>query len=491
MAATMTRSQSGSVHSPTLGDCPPRFTTPRNLDRLTLGPKVAEVAHQLGKPLMPWQRHVADVALEVDPATGLLVYREVVLLVPRQSGKTTLILALAVHRALAWGVKQNIVYTAQTRNDARKKWEDDHLPLLDHSPIGRRKPKPYRARMTNGNEALIWKQTGSMYGISASGETSGHGSTLDLGFIDEAFAQKDSRMEQAFKPAQITRPDPQVWVVSTAGKSPGSSPYLWGKVEGGRARCADGHHQGVAYFEWSAADDMDREDPASWWATMPALGHTITEAAVRADFESMDPAEFDRAYLNRWNPNAADSVIPGAAWALAAGDAVMADPVALAVDVSPDGASAAIAAAGAAGDGFAVEIIAHGPSTDWVVGELAGIVERNKPRCVMVAAGSPATALVPAMERAGITVSVVSTTDHKTACAGLLAAVLEGRCAHRGQPELDAAVAAAARRIVGDGWLWSRRSSSVDISPLVAVGLAAWGHLTASSSPVALAAVFS
>ncbi len=479
MPTTMTRSPSGSASSPTPPDCPPRFSTPRNLDRPTLGPKVAEVAATLGTPLMPWQRHVVDVALEVDPATGLLAYREIVVLVPRQSGKTTTILSLAVHRARAWATPQNIKYAAQTRNDARQKWEDDHVVALESSPFGKRKPKPYRVRKSNGNEAIVWRN-GSKHGISASGETSGHGTTLDLAFIDEAFAQKDGRLEQAFKPATITRPDPQLWVVSTAGRTPGSSPYLWGKVEAGRQRCADGHHQGVAYFEWSADDDADRSDPATWWATMPALGHTITEAAVRADFESMDPAEFDRAYLNRWNPNAADSVIPGAAWALAAGDAVMADPVALAVDVSPDGASSAICAAGAVGDGFAVEVAAHGPSTDWVVGELVGIVERNKPKCVMVAAGSPATALVPEMERAGITVTVVPTTDHKAACEALLSSVLEGRLAHRGQPELDAAVAAAARRIVGDGWLWSRRSSSVDISPLVAAGLAAWGHIKGS-----------
>lgn len=485
----MTRSQSGNANWVLPPDltCPPRFFTPRNLDRPTLGAKAAEVAAAMGTPFMPHQRYVADVALEVDPDTGLLFYREIVWLVPRQSGKTTGVLVIAVHRARAWATPQNIKYAAQTRNDSRQKWEDDHVVALDASPFGKRKPKPYRVRKTNGNEAIIWRN-GSKHGISASGETSGHGSVVDLGFIDEAFAQKDARLEQAFKPAMITRPDPQLWVVSTAGRSPGSSPYLWSKVEAGRQRCADNSHPGVAYFEWSAADDMPRDDPATWWATMPALGHTITEAAVRADFESMDPAEFDRAYLNRWNPNAADSVIPGAAWGAMAGDAEMADPVTISYDVSPDGASASIAAAGEVDGGFAVEIIAHGPSTDWVVAEVAGIVERQNPQGVMVAAGSPAVALVPDLERAGVAVSVVSTTDHKSACENLLTSVLEGKCHHRGQPELDAAVAAAARRIVGDGWLWSRRSSSVDISPLVAVGLAAWGHHTApepSSGPVA------
>ena len=52
---------------------------------------------------MPWQQHVADVALEVDPATGLLAYREVVVTIPRQSGKSSLALAIMVHRAIGFG----------------------------------------------------------------------------------------------------------------------------------------------------------------------------------------------------------------------------------------------------------------------------------------------------------------------------------------------------------------------------------------------------
>jgi hypothetical protein len=40
--------------------------------------------------------------------------------------------------------------------------------------------------------------------------------------------------------------------------------------------------------------------------------------------------------------------------------------------------------------------------------------------------------------------------------------------------ELDAAASSAVRRNVGDAWVWGRRTSDTDISPLVAVTLAAW-----------------
>jgi hypothetical protein len=42
---------------------------------------------------------------------------------------------------------------------------------------------------------------------------------------------------------------------------------------------------------------------------MPALGHTVTEDAVRAAQQSMALHEFERAYLNRWTTALGDPVI--------------------------------------------------------------------------------------------------------------------------------------------------------------------------------------
>jgi hypothetical protein len=41
--------------------------------------------------------------------------------------------------------------------------------------------------------------------------------------------------------------------------------------------------------------------------------------------------------------------------------------------------------------------------------------------------------------------------------------------------ELDSAIKGAAKRTLGEAWAWSRKSSDVDISPLVSVTLAFWG----------------
>jgi hypothetical protein len=70
-----------------------------------------------------------------------------------------------------------------------------------------------------------------------------------------------------------------------------------------------------------------------------------------------------------------------------------------------------------------------------------------------------------------------------TACAQLLDAVTTRAVRHRGDTALDRAAAAAARRTTGDGWAWSRRSSSADVSPLLAASLALYGDAHRTPAP--------
>lgn len=462
--------------------CAPRFFTPRNPDRLTLGPKIARVGGVLGTPFMPWQQYVADVAGEIDPATGMFWYREIVIVIPRQSGKTTWTLAKAVHRARAiaalTGLPQNIRYAAQTRNDAREKWEDDHVAALDRSPLGKRRPRLYKVRKVNGREAILWNN-GSKHGISSVTEKSGHGPTLDEAYIDEAFAHQDFRLEQAFKPTMITRPGPQVIVLSTAGKSPDRSPYLWAKVEAGRERCLLGEPSRVAYFEWSAAEDMDPAEEPTWWATMPALSFTQSIEAVRGEFESMPRDEFCRAYLNMWLPPKADTVVTEEMWEPLGVSTRLLDPVTLAVDVAPDSSWASIVAVGDhRGDvsQAAAELIVRRPGTGWCVEELVRLRDEHHPRAIWVDPKGPAAGLLPDMYERDLDPQLMTPTLMAQAAATVLDDIRNGRLVHRNQPELDSAAYAAARRKLADGFAWTRSGSNDDICAFVALTVANHGH---------------
>jgi len=437
------------------------------------------VAQQLGTPFMPWQRQVADVALEVDPETGRLAYREVTLTVPRQSGKTTLILALAVHRALALAPAR-IVYTAQTRLDARKKWEDDQLPILANSPFGPPTDEGgrfYRVRKTTGNESVIFAN-GSHYGIMSVTKKSGHGPTVDMAFIDEAFAQEDARLEQATKPSMITREQPQMWIVSTAGDD--SSVFLREKVDGGRARADAGAAAGAAYFDWSAPNDADPEDEETWWACMPALGRTVSVEAIRADFTSMPLREFRRAYLNQWLDAIPDEwlVIPRESWEALRADPIAHGEVALAVDATPKKIAGTIAAAWRRPDGnMDVEIIEHRGGVSWLPRRLAEIVQNHRPIATVIDPAGPAGPLIDEIESLGVEVVRPTMREVAQGCGRFFNMVMDSRTLrHGGDPDLNAAVAGAVRRDLGDAWAWARKQTNIDISPLVGVTLATWAH---------------
>lgn len=423
---------------------------------------------------MPWQQYVADVALEINPATGRLVYREVGLTVPRQSGKTTLILALCVQRALGFGTRQRIVYAAQTRNDARKKWEDDHVVALEESDF----LKLFRTRKTNGNEAIIWKN-GSQHGITSNTEKAGHGGTIDLAFVDEAFAQVDDRLEQAFKPAMITRPQPQLWPVSTAGTP--ESVYLRAKVDAGRVRAQEGVTTGAAYFEWSAPEDADPEDRSVWRRCMPALGHTITEDAIAADFATMNLLEFRRAYLNQWcDRNVHEPVIDLDVWKSLRDDSSTArDPVFFAIDATPDRSAAAIATSGLrTDDRLHGELVDHRPGMGWVLERVLDMNTRWKPAGWLVDPAGPAGSLIPALQEAGIEPVLVNAREMAQACGAFFDACVNDKLRYLDHPDLNSALAGAKKRPLGDAWAWHRKDSVTDISPLVALTLATHGVAT-------------
>ena len=445
--------------------CPPRFTTDRT-DRPSFGGQVALIAEKLGTPLMPWQRHVVDVALEHD-ADGRLVYRDVVVTVPRQAGKTTLVTALMVWRALHEpGCR--IVYTAQDGQAARKKWRDDQVPMLEASALR----SLYDVRFSNGDESIRW-HNGSLHEVLSPTDRAGHGRQIDLAVVDEAFEFEDFRLDQGFSPAMITRRQPQMWIISTAGTA--RSTYLLSKVERGRDAVRDGLTTGMAYFEWSAAADADPADPATWWSCIPSLGHTVPLEAIEAEQRSMEPAEFQRAYLNQWTSNALASKVPARSWeACTVDESPGLVDVVFALDVSPDREFASVAVC----DGATFELADRRPGTEWVVSRLVELWDRYEPVAVVVDGAGPGSSLVPDLEAAGVRVEVTSHRQMAAACGRFYDAVVNRKVGHTGQVDLDAAVAGAATRKLGDAWAWSRSTSAVDISPLVAATLALWGATT-------------
>lgn len=459
-----TRRLSGS----SLPVCPPLFGTPRSLERETLGPRVGQISAALGKPFMPHQQHIVDVALELDPLSGLLVYREVVLVMMRQNGKTELLLPVITHRALTWP-GQRAVYSTNTAGQARTRWEDVHKKRLEDSPFR----GLFTTRLQIGQEALLFNNGSSYSPISTTAKTGGTGDTTDLGVVDEAWVHEDSRIEASLRPTMLTREQPQIWVASMI---PGptrlesiESGYLKHKIKVGRARTEAGLTRDSCIFYYGAAQGLDPADPATWWSCMPALGRTIPESAIRADFEGMQLADFTAEYLSRLPDDASSGWvhISQAVWELAADPAsAPVGVLALAVDVLPDRSVSAICAAGYRGDGLLhVELTgADGtsdarPGVGWTIPRLKQIIDRmgdGRP-CVTVVNDR---GLAEAATEAGLSVHLPQVRDVAAWCAQFFDEVAgpyapARRLKHRGQAQLDEAVRVAEKRSVGGAWAWA------------------------------------
>jgi phage terminase large subunit-like protein len=266
--------------------CVPKYATPRSPDRATLG------GEALGLTPLPWQQDALDLGLELLPG-GTLAYKEVIITCGRQSGKSWVALAVALHRLIVWRHPPQVVaWSAQSGRHARKKLLDTFLPRLQASPLG---VAVKETRRSQGGEALVFPR-GSRLDVIASREASGHGESVDLAILDELAFDTDERRVQALMPALMTRPSWQLWMISTQGNE--ASTLLQRKVRQGRQAVLDGLNQGTAYIEYSADPEADHRDPATWYSCMPALGLTVDEEDVAQALASMEPSEFRRAYCN-------------------------------------------------------------------------------------------------------------------------------------------------------------------------------------------------
>jgi hypothetical protein len=285
----------------------------------------------------------------------------------------------------------------------------------------------------------------------------------------------------------VTRPNKQLWVVSTAGWLNGS-PYLLDKVLTGRHQIEMGETGSTAVFEWSAEDDADPEDPEVWRRCMPALGITVTEAAIRSALTKAirkgNLNGFRRAYLNQWVLRDApeEAVIDPTAWAhLEDVGSERPSPVVFSVSAPRYRAWSYIALAGHRADGNThLQVGKANRGTGWVVDELARLQSEWKPVTVAVDASDPAASLIPEMEKRKIAVTTVQR-QHVARGSGMLAdGVAEQTVRHGGGKLLSMSIAAARRQRMGESWVFAGpKDESVDIAPLKAAVVALYALATA------------
>lgn len=459
----------------------------------TFGPEVGEVAALAGYAPDPEQQLVLDAQFGFD-RHGKRVAFEVGVICARQNMKTALFkqgalgcLFILEHRLVVW--------SAQEFSTAQEAFRDMCVLIESCPDLDREVAQIHRG---NGDECIELKGDRRLK-FKARTKGGGRGLTGDDVVLDEGYALSPAHMGALLPTLSAVR-DPQVVVGSSAGHE--QSAVLRGMRDRGRA----GGTASLAYFEWCddlpgecADDDCDHaitrqgcrlDDEARWLRANPAMGRRITVAHIRAERQALTPAEFARERLGWWDePAELVEVFGPGVWgdreAPELGSQIVDVPT-LGFALTLDRSRYSIVAAGHNAD-EKVHIEPTEPpgssrrySERAVVARLVHLtstheVDGVRPRVVVDGRG-PGAAIVPALEDEGIEVVVASTADVLDGCARFYDLVVDERLVHTGDRDLDAAVADATKRPVGDRWAWGRKSG-FDITALEAASLAV-GALT-------------
>ncbi|WP_063735613.1 hypothetical protein [Streptomyces sp. RTd22] len=470
-----------------LGVQTPRLFTAPATFLSSAGQEATELAALAGLELDPWQQHVLDVGLR-EREDGSWSAFEICVNVPRQNGKGGIIEARELAGLFLLGEKL-ILHSAHEFKTSIVAFRRIEQLIMGCPDLRKR---VLRVRKTTGEEA-IELVTGQVLRFLARSGGSGRGFTGDCNMLDESMILGDDAMG-ALMPTMAAVPNPQIWYTGSAGIGAPSLQLARLRRRAEAAVEAGEPDPSLAYFEWSVdahrdecgpgcAEHDDPDAPASWAKANPALGIRISAGHVRNERASLGSGgifERERLGVGDYPSDGADTwqVIGEDAWrALADGSSRPADPVAFAVDATPERSHAAICVAGeGAGGAVHVEVVDHRPGMGWLVERVKELHERWSPRCWVVDASGPAGSLIAELERElGVEVVQPKAREVAQACGQLYDGVAEQSVVHLDQAPLAAALAGARQRPLGDAWAWARRGVSVDISPLVAATLAAWG----------------
>lgn len=435
---------------------------------------MADLAAASGVVLDPWQRHVLDVGLAEGP-DGLFAALEVALVVPRQNGKSAVLAALAIAAPFIFDAElvlfsaHEFKTTLEVYALASRMVQDGPLKAL------------HRKDRRSGVETGIEFRNDARVRFVARSRSSGRGFSADLVILDEAFSLQSAQLG-ALLPTLSSRPNPQVWLASSAPMHDSEALH---RV---RARALSDNPGRLAFMEWSVEPDTALEDRAGWAQANPALGTRLTERFIETELDAMPAREFERERLGIGDA-LASGVVPSPIdpddWARQEDRGAQMDGrICFGVAVNLARTRSTIAAAGPrAGGGWVIEVIESRDGTTWVPGRLRELMGQDGAAGVAIDPGSAAGALLFDIEQQGIPVVKMGPRDSAQA-AGSVVSQLQGADGappalwHRGQPALDDAVAGSRAKTVSDSgaWVWDRRRSTSDVGPLEA-GTLAFGGL--------------
>lgn len=453
-----------SPHVARIGSQRPAYLNLPDERLASVGQEAIELAALAGLQLDDWQQWLLTESLQTQ-RDGRWSAFEVAAVIPRQNGKGGYLEARQLY-GLFLGGEQLAVHTAHEFKTCFEHFLRI-VALVENTPELDRRV----ARIRRGaGEQSIELVTGERLRFLARSAGSGRGMSGDTVYLDEAFALTPPIMG-ALLPTLSAVPNPQVVYTSSAPTE--DQQVLYELVQRGRS----GGSPRLLYCEWGNPPDVSPHDRDAWYQANPALGIRITEEFIIAELDAMRayPAEFLRERLGVVAAAGQSGVIPTDRWRECVDSRSNPASGVAALQIGPQSAWSAMAFAGRRDDGCVhVELVRHERGTAWVV-EAAKKAVADTGQPLIIDAKSPTAGVLDRLKAEKVPVLEVTPASLVTACAAFQDDVLNNRIRHLDQAPLNAAVAAADVRPVGEAWVFSAKASTADITPLLAAVLAADG----------------
>jgi hypothetical protein len=466
----------------------------------------------LGMPLDPWQQWLVIHLGELLP-DGRPRFRQALVLVARQNGKTHLCVVLALYWMFV--EKWPMVFGTSTNlEQAAEPWETTCELAAGTPALAAMLPKD-AIRKANGQQVLRTTDR-ARYKIGAVNPKGGRGKSIDRMIGDELREHHDYKGYNAAYNAMNARPNGQAVYITNQGDD--RSVVLNNLHEAAVEFISsnDGDPR-LGLFEYSAPPGCALDDPDAIAAANPNVGRrldwdTLMGPARRLVLPGADPEEVAgyRTEVLCQRVKNLDAAINEQAWAQCnvSGDlSQLRGRLAACVDVSPDMRHASLVVAGVMPDDrvrFEIPGVEL-PGRGLVVGawsgptavkdmqrDLPAIIRKIRPQVFGWLPAGPAAAAAAGLKdrkgRAawpppGITVQEISG-EVSAICMGLAAEVEALGVVHAGDPLLDAQALGAAKLRHGDTWRFERHGDGHCDSTYAAAGAV---HL-ARTLPTALGA---
>lgn len=311
-----------------------------------------------GQPLVyePWQRDFWWEALEFDPATGLRIYNEVGLGLPRKNTKSTMASAAGIYLLDADGESEPEVYVAAAARNQAGIVMGQSISMVRNSPLLLDRLKPQRY-------AILAPRTGGVMRSLSADAPLQHGLNPSANIIDELHAHQDGQLYTALTTGTGAREQPFTLWISTAGVAgEGILSELYdsiftgtGEIERRGSLLIYRDRVNGSLIYWYGADrDADIEDPAVWFGCNPISwlhdGKYLSQQFARLKARGA-LLEWRRYHLNQF-VGFEDTWLPEGKWADALSDVPLNPtlPVGIGIDKSPTGEMGAIVIAQRQGD---------------------------------------------------------------------------------------------------------------------------------------------